>query len=218
MEYRRITHSLGLCVLMLLLTSCQMWPQSHMKRYFKYMAPEVRLARLSHFNNWRVEGVFSVQCVGTPHYRALTVTRFSWKNIDKRQFTLRLESNENDYDATVIAAYKDFMIWRDFKYPVHIATPETYMQAELGWSIPIRSMAFWLRGIPAPAPFNAHYNQYGLIDVLNQQGWTICYQSFTDMDGYSVPRSMTMTSQGVTIKIVLNKWDTLLLNRSLPPL
>lgn len=218
MEYRRFTQVLGWGLLMLSISSCSMWPGTHMKRYFKYMSPEVRLARMQHFNNWRVEGVFNVQCVDAPHSQSITTTRFSWKNIDKRQFDLRLESNENDYDATVMVGYKDVIVWRDFKYPFHIQHPEAYMMQELGWSIPMRSMAFWLRGIPAPAPFYAHYNQYGLIDLLVQQGWTIRYKTFTDMDGYSVPRSMTMVGQGVFISIVMNNWATLLLNRSVAPL
>ncbi len=218
MEYRQCLRALGLGLLLLLLTSCNMWPVTHMKRYFHYISPEMRLARFQNFNYWRVEGVFSVQCYGLPHAKPFTVTRFSWKNFNKKNFTLRLESTYGDFDTTVMVEYNDVLIWRDFKYPFHIRRPEQYMQQELGWHLPMRSMAFWLRGMPAPVPFVAHYNEFGLIDVLQQQGWTIRYKTYTDLDGYDVPRSMTMIGQGVFISIVMNQWDTLLLNRSVEPL
>jgi outer membrane lipoprotein LolB len=109
-------------------------------------------------------------------------------------------------------------VWRDFKYPFHVKNLQIYMYNNLGWSVPIKSLPFWLRGIPAHAPFVAHYNAYGLIDSMEQQGWTIRYTSYTDMDNYDLPRRIILSRPGMDITIVLNHWDTLLLNRSVLPL
>lgn len=212
---------LGLSVLVLSISACQpiMWPRTHMKRYFETISPELRYARMEPMNHWRAQGVVTINCYSNCHVQPMSVALFRWKNLSRESYQLRLESVPmQGYDINLDVVYRDVLVWRDFKYPFHVKNPRVYMQQELGWSLPFKSVPYWLRGIPGPGPFVAHYNHYGLIDTLQQQGFTICYQTYTDMDGYDMPRTMTIAGQGILLQITFNHWETLFLNRSVPSL
>lgn len=81
------------------------------------------------------------------------------------------------------------------------------MQANLGWSLPVNGLIYWVRGIPLPnIPAEISLNQYGLAATLQQQGWNIQYLEYQIQDGWPYPRKMRLQNGNLSLTVVVNGW------------
>lgn len=87
-----------------------------------------------------------------------------------------------------------------------------FMQQELGWTVPIGGLVYWLRGLPDPTqPAQKTLNQYGLISVLKQNGWTIRYFGYHCIDKQILPRRLLVVGYHLRVTIVLDGFKALAL-------
>ena len=88
-----------------------------------------------------------------------------------------------------------------------VTDPERDFGARLGWSLPIRSMRYWMAGIPAPgAPFEAAVDGRGRPTRLVQQGWTVTYAEYQTVGGLELPKRLEIVRDDVRIKVVAERW------------
>lgn len=72
------------------------------------------------------------------------------------------------------------------------SNPESLMQAQLGWSLPISSLYYWVRGFPSPEPVTSvTYDANNRILHLEQQGWQIDYIAYQRVQLLELPQEMT---------------------------
>ncbi len=70
--------------------------------------------------------------------------------------------------------------------------PESLMQTQLGWSLPISSLYYWVRGLPSPEPITSvTYDAYHRIAHLQQQGWRIDYMAYQRVQQLELPQEIT---------------------------
>lgn len=99
---------------------------------------------------------------------------------------------------------------------VHIAgqSPLTSDDAEsllydnLGWSVPVASLRYWLRGLPAPGAVDQiELNEQGLLAHLQQQGWRLDYTRYSEDTATPLPRKLSLESPRMRLKLVLDRWQ-----------
>ncbi|NNM13342.1 MAG: outer membrane lipoprotein LolB [Gammaproteobacteria bacterium] len=84
---------------------------------------------------------------------------------------------------------------------------EKDMQEQLGWSMPINSLRYWSLGITDPQQdAEVVLNDQDLLDEMQQGEWTIVYDSYTDVDGVSLPRKFKISGPQTKIRMVINDW------------
>ena len=106
-------------------------------------------------------------------------------------------------------------MWKSVREHVSARTPEALLQKEMGWSIPVRNMFYWMRGMSAPGPKHERFDKYGHLVALAQQGWGMQFFSYRTVEGFDLPSKIVMKhSGGLHITIVMKKWR--LINYSLP--
>ena len=72
--------------------------------------------------------------------------------------------------------------------------PESLMQQQLGWSLPISSLYYWVRGLPAPGQITSvHYDAFHRIEILQQQGWEIYFIHYARVQLIELPQEITFT-------------------------
>ncbi|MBT8141545.1 MAG: outer membrane lipoprotein LolB, partial [Gammaproteobacteria bacterium] len=49
-------------------------------------------------------------------------------------------------------------------------------------------------------------NDQDLLDEMQQGEWTIVYDSYTDVDGVSLPRKFKISGPQTKIRMVINDW------------
>ena len=88
------------------------------------------------------------------------------------------------------------------------ASPEELMQQQLGWSLPISSLYYWARALPAPhQPYHMTSDACGYPATIDQLGWHIEYGQWTFADGYWLPSRMKMYYGQLTATLLFKEWS-----------
>ncbi|QJQ96472.1 MULTISPECIES: lipoprotein insertase outer membrane protein LolB [Halomonadaceae] len=86
---------------------------------------------------------------------------------------------------------------------------EALMEAQLGWSLPVSSLDYWIRGLPAPGREHEVARDNGGFPVsLHQDGWEINYLDWTQTSNLWLPRRLVMTYDEIRATLVVNEWQT----------
>lgn len=82
------------------------------------------------------------------------------------------------------------------------------IQQRLGWTIPVKALAWWVRGLAAPGDWDLRQlDEHGNLEKLSQLGWNIEYGRYRDAGGVSMPVKLTAHRQSYTVKIAIQDWD-----------
>lgn len=82
--------------------------------------------------------------------------------------------------------------------------PESLLQERLGLSLPISSLYYWVRGLPAPnSVTNTHYDAFHRITLLEQQGWKVHYLTYIRVQTTELPIEITFEKEGFFMKLTI---------------
>ncbi|MCD6440041.1 MAG: outer membrane lipoprotein LolB [Halomonas sp.] len=88
-------------------------------------------------------------------------------------------------------------------------TPEALMEEQLGWSLPVRAMPNWVRGLPGEhASYQLESDELGFPNHLQQDGWEIDYRDWEQVEGMWLPRRLVMNYGDLRITLVVNQWQS----------
>lgn len=84
---------------------------------------------------------------------------------------------------------------------------QTFMQSQLGWSIPAAAARYWMLGIADPkAPAERERDASGRTRRLDQHGWQIEYQRFAQFDGLELPVKLALSGPQGRLRVVVTDW------------
>lgn len=87
-------------------------------------------------------------------------------------------------------------------------SPRALMEEQLGWSLPVNAMPYWVRGLPdAERRHQIDPDKHGFPNQIEQDGWTIDYRDWVRADDLWLPRRLVMSYNNVTITLVVNQWQ-----------
>ena len=88
------------------------------------------------------------------------------------------------------------------------ATPEDLMYQLTGWNLPVSSLKYWVRGLPAPGEqAKVTLSNDGVPDQIIQHNWQIDYLRFSDEQGVKIPSRIRAESGDIKITLVVNDWQ-----------
>ncbi len=89
---------------------------------------------------------------------------------------------------------------REFK----AADAESITERVLGFRLPLRGLAAWVRGRPAPepAPTQRRNDGAGRLVELEQSGWRIEYLEYEG----KLPSRLTLTFPGLELRLAVSEW------------
>jgi outer membrane lipoprotein LolB len=81
------------------------------------------------------------------------------------------------------------------------------MQAELGWSVPVDALAWWVRGLRAPGvPAAAEFDSDGQLLRLQQAGWIVEFGRYRSVDGIALPVRLEAQQGSYRVKLAIGNW------------
>lgn len=92
-------------------------------------------------------------------------------------------------------------------------TPEALIKKQLGWTLPVTQLAYWVRGVPAPNGRITHLEQNGagLLAQLQQGEWLITYSKYTDQPfngkTFALPGKVTAEYKDVRLILAIRQWQ-----------
>ena len=89
----------------------------------------------------------------------------------------------------------------------YLVDPERDLREKYGWSIPVRSLRYWMLGVPDPATEAAEtVDDSQKLALLQQFGWTVEYGGYDETEGMLLPRKLTLEGDGIRIRIIAERW------------
>ena len=81
------------------------------------------------------------------------------------------------------------------------------LEARLGAPVPAGNLRFWMLGIAAPGEHQWHEPDPQGVTALDQDGWRIEYQQFSNDAGARVPTRIRAASGDTKVRIVVDRWQ-----------
>jgi outer membrane lipoprotein LolB len=90
--------------------------------------------------------------------------------------------------------------------------PGSLLYRQFGWRVPVKSLRYWVLGIPAPGKREENIDDYGRLAHLVQDGWDIRFLDYQNREGQELPGRVFVTNHQAKVKLVISNWE---LNTSL---
>lgn len=89
-----------------------------------------------------------------------------------------------------------------------LTDPEREMTERFGWSLPVRSMRYWILGVSDPElPATEQADEEGLLESMEQGGWQVVYDGYADAEGLLLPRRLDMERGEIRIRVMTDRWE-----------
>lgn len=161
-----------------------------------------RKAQLQQVTDWEAKGLVGIRYQGKAQSANVYMT------VDNTHYQLQLYGPLGA-DRVIIEGSQHAVSMRTSDGKIlKASSPEKLLQQQLGWSLPVSNMLYWLRGLPAPnIKSNISYDQYNHIKSMHQQGWLIYYMRFAGVQGNDLPTKILMQNEKLRATIVISSWD-----------
>lgn len=83
---------------------------------------------------------------------------------------------------------------------------EKLLLAHTGIRLPVNNLYYWVRGIPAPGAVQSEQRMGNVLSQLRQNGYTISYGEYTNINGIALPSKIRLEGNGVFMKLVIKQW------------
>ena len=87
-------------------------------------------------------------------------------------------------------------------------SPEALLQEQLRLDLPVSNLLWWIRGLPAPdSRSRITLDGQSHLAQLEQDGWKVEYQRYTEQNGYALPERMKLYGQDLEVTLVIKDWQ-----------
>lgn len=136
-----------------------------------------------------------------------------WRQQGK-EFHLRF-SGPFGVGTLLISGTEDDVEIRTRKGSFHTDDPDAFLEAKLGWTLPVKGLRYWVLGLPSPhSSATLELDDEGRAARIEQDGWTLTYTDYTRVDDLELPRRFEMRSGKNRFKVVIETWSELASGRT----
>ncbi|MCP5206096.1 MAG: outer membrane lipoprotein LolB [Hahellaceae bacterium] len=164
---------------------------------------EVRRAQLYTLTSWRIIGKIGVK---QPDQNDSAVIN-RWQQIEDN-FIIDLSSSILGMGATQLVGNPEMLqISKSDGETIVSDTPESLLYQQLGWSLPLKQLPFWIKGVPSPKfTQSVMFTEQGDPAKFRESGWSIDASRFDTTGDFRLPGKIKLTNGDVTIIVIINEW------------
>ena len=87
--------------------------------------------------------------------------------------------------------------------------PEQLLDRELGWTLPLTGLLYWVRGITDPEAAIDHMllDDEARLRDLQQSGWRISVLDYRPVERFELPARMFMLSDRLEVRLAIQQWQ-----------
>lgn len=205
---------LAASVCVLTLSGCATQPQGGTTASASKVAPadpqaawKQRQENFARMNSWRLQGRVGMQ------FRDQSASfGIAWQQQGKDQYEMNIE---HPLTGAVVAYLKgtanDVTLQANGK-TYHDADADRLLQSQMGVSMPLSGMKYWVRGIAAPdAPVEQlKLDAMGRPQMLQQSGWQVEYTAWQGNGWQALPEKINLSrsAENTKVKVIAKDWQT----------
>jgi outer membrane lipoprotein LolB len=86
---------------------------------------------------------------------------------------------------------------------------EELLEAQLGWSFPVQSLFYWVKGTPNPKllVWREEYDNRGRLVKLHQGKWKLNITKYQNLGEEYIPRLIKMEREDIKVKLLIRDWE-----------
>lgn len=91
----------------------------------------------------------------------------------------------------------------------HGRNAEKLLQKHLGWTIPVESLFYWVRGLPDPntVAWREDYDDAGHLVALSQGGWRVRLSRYDGEGITALPQLVRIEREDIKLKLLIKEWQ-----------
>jgi outer membrane lipoprotein LolB len=192
---------LFLLLLSLLLTGCATLP-SDQAPLNQSMSWEARKTQLQTVQTWKLEGAMAIK---TP--QGGQTANLAWTQSSAQSYEINLFGPLGAGRISLLGQPNEVTLQANGKTQT-ADSPELLMQDMLGWQLPVSHAYVWIRGLPATQSHAVlTFDAYHHLNTLQQNGWTIRYLQFTNVNGIDLPSKIIFERSPLLMVVVIHSWE-----------
>lgn len=190
----------GWWLCLLLLSACATRPPAPPADRAAWQAHRAALETLTH---WQAQGRVGVRA-GEEGWNA----SFDWQQQDQ-DYRIRLRGPFGQGAVELHGNEQGVWLKQADRPAVFALDPESLLERETGWWLPVSGLRFWLRGLPAPGSESEYrWDELGGLTHLEQRGWRIDYSRYRQTDALRLPDRINIEGDTLRVKFVIDTWQT----------
>ena len=198
-RYRTLTAAFAA---VLLLSACARTPQPPViadNRSAFWTQHQHQAATLS---RWNIMGKLGIRTA-----QQSNSARINWQQLDTA-FDIHITSLLGQGVATLTGTTGDTHIKLAGQGEFNSSNPEALLLQQLGWTLPIAALNYWVRGIPAPDNETFYQlNEQGLLDTMQQVGWHLSFSRYQTLDSHTLPSKIRLQRGEITLTLLIKRWS-----------
>jgi outer membrane lipoprotein LolB len=171
-------------------------------------------AQLEAIKNWKITGALAVTVrqpaqPGAPNGSiAGGNASFNWLQ-EGKQYTLELFGPFGINHIRLLGSPEKVTLFDGSSKASTATTPEVLLQQQLGWTVPIAHLFYWVRGLPEPNIRVEHAQKLpnGSFSQFTQQGWEIRYLEHMQVGCTSLPAKISVQHPTLSVRLVIKQWQ-----------
>ena len=159
-----------------------------------------RKAQLQKLHAWQLTGVIGVRTANHS-----SIADIVWHN-NLRKATMVI-SAPLSFSSMSLSRSGNYYTLVTPKKKLRSTNPELLMEQQLGWSLPIASLHYWVKGLPTnSSAYHAKFDRYNHLAILKQQGWTLHYSNYVSVKNVDLPAKIVMSNSYWNFKLIIHQW------------
>lgn len=166
---------------------------------------KARQALLAGLENWKIQGRVGIYTEDEAWPGDLQWTQ------SRQQYDIRIIGSLGAGTLQVVSVEGGVVLRSSSDASPHFSPdPESLLKNRFGWTLPIRNLRFWMRGVPSPLESltgQPELDQAGRVKSMEQSGWKISYNGYRKVAGFELPVKILMEHKELSVKVVIRKWQ-----------
>ena len=164
---------------------------------------EQRKLELSEINDWHLTGRIAI--INGHESWHLTM---EWQRHNDK-YILDLSGPFGAGHAQLTGTAEGVILIDADKNYLYADSPDRLLQEATGIKMPVKSLLYWMRGIPN---WNIKKQTEGLdalgrLRQLQQDGWLIRFKRYVDVDKHELPQKVFIDGHDLKVKIFVDEWN-----------
>lgn len=152
--------------------------------------------------DWQLKGRINVRVPGESDTVSVT-----WEN-SEADYNIYLRGTLGLGATRIIGNANQVRMEQSGEEPVIARSAEDLLYTQLGREIPISDLHYWIRGLPAPRPKPRQITlaEQGMVEYLDQSGWSLHYSNYTAVGPWNMPGKIIAERDDLRLTLLVREW------------
>jgi outer membrane lipoprotein LolB len=200
MDARRVTYK-SLIILTAILAGCTTLKPTEKPPANKVIPIEKRKEVTSTITAWEISGAMAAKTS-----QKAWSAQLNWTQRGSHAWQIRLIGPLGG-GSVLINRQGELVVFQDGQKKVQSTNAKALLREQTGIELPVDNLYYWVRGLSAPGAIQyQHHDAYNHLDMLKQDGYTIEFTKYTEVNGVDLPSFVRLSGHNLMAKVVIKQW------------